>query len=849
MKYNIPIVYFLLSSFLIVSCSTQTSEKKKAYNKDENKSHNPIDLWLQQRANLETFDSKSYLENMTKISKSKHQHFAKKTLSTLDSVWVEEGPGNIGGRFNALAMLPTNHNIIYAGAANGGVFKTTDGGNSWNPIFDDLSYLAIGAIEIDPTNEETVYVGTGDRNFGGGSHLGNGIYKSTNGGTSWQQSGLAEASIVSKIVINPENTEQLFAATLGNVHIQDNNRGVYKSNNGGDTWENVLYISDSTGAVDLIMHPTDTNILYASTYTRYRTNFESVVEGPEVGIYKTIDGGNTWTELTSGLPTDIMCRIGLAITPHGTVYASYTGTDYDIEDVYKSTNDGDTWTGMDVYNHNLGFGVQGNFGWYFGEVYANPYHQNQLIIPGVDMYVTNDDGNFWYSNVPPWYTYEVHADKHAIVFLDSLSYIIATDGGLYKTTDNGENWTDIENIPVTQFYHIDVDKNEPGTYGGGAQDNGSISGNQSIFNSWNKLFGGDGFRIHFLEENEDAHLYETQNGGLVYMDLTSALTEDLSPFIDADDRVNWDMPYAVNELDDKLYIGTSKIWEMESFPYNFYQEISPDLTQVASGAYEGLASRHTITEIAQPDSNTNMLFVGTSDGLVWRGQKNLAGLWDWTDISANLPNRYVTALRTSPNNAQTLYVGFSGYKINDLEPYLYKSTDNGNTWSSISGNIPNMIVNDVLEIKNVDGDNLFAAIDGGVYYTNDGGTSWQPIGVDLPLVTVSELDVDVENEKLIAGTYSRSMYSYPINWLFEDTQPPVGVTEDVQIDFEVYPNPFSNLIEIKHPEPNLIEIFNVHGQIVYSTNTLESKQVNLSHLSTGTYFIKIGQKTKKIVKQ
>jgi len=842
-SYFPHIVGLSILAILSTSCNQSSSEglsQNIPKKHEETKSHNPNDLWLQQRSFNESFNPKAYISSLEKVKEfNSRGKYLKASADDLDEDWTSEGPGNIGGRFNTLANSPTDPNTIYAGAANGGIFKTTDGGTTWNPIFDDQAYLAISVIAVDPNDANIVYTGTGDRNFGGSSHLGNGIYKSLDAGNTWSQSGLIDESIVADIIINPDNSQHIYAATLGNVFDTNQDRGVYKSLDGGATWDNVLFVSDSSGAIDLIMDHTNPEILYVSFQNRVRTETISLVSGPDVGIYKTVNGGTDWVELSSGLPTTEQSRIGLAISPtdHNKIFACYTDTSLDILDVYKSINGGTTWTPMNAHTNGLPEDAQGGFGWYFGEIYQNPYNENQLIIPGVEMFTTIDNGLTWEANVPPWYTYEVHADKHAILFLDSLSYIIATDGGLYKTIDNGATWEDIENIPVTQFYHIAIDPTEPEMYGGGAQDNGSMQGNGSLYNEWLRLYGGDGFRITFLEES-DGDYFETQRGGLRYVDYVISENIDLKPSLVSPDRVNWDMPYYVNESEEILIAGTSKIHLMEAAPFGFYEVISEDLTQVGQGPYDGSIARRTITEITQPKNDLNTIFAGTSDGFVWRGE-NDGTQWNWTNISGSLPNRYVTALRVAPDDNETIYVGFSGYKFNEQASYLYKSTDNGDSWTDISGNLPNIVVNDVLSMNNIGEDSLFAALDGGVYFTEDGGSTWDIVGDNLPLVTISELAVDYQNKKLVAGTYSRSMYTYDIAWLINETsEPPVSIHENDKA-FEVYPNPVENVLHFNKGLLTKVDIYNIHGQLVESLSiSSEQSSIDMSKLSIGTYFIK-----------
>ena len=493
MKKRVPIFFgiaitvcLLIFSINTINQDNKTIAESITHKKNEaGKSPAPNDLWHQIRSYPDGFEVTEYVQNINNI-KALAVLNADNRAANLDLAWQQEGPGNIGGRFNALAMDSTQ-NIIYAGAANGGIFKSIDAGATWNPIFDDYAYLAIGAIAIDPNNTDTVYAGTGDVNFGGGSHLGNGVYKTTDAGQNWQYMGLDETSIITKLRVDPTNSNRVFASTLGNGYEKSNDRGVYRSLDGGSTWANILFLSDSSGVIDLAMDPSNPNILYASGFNRINLPYNSRTKGPEAKIYKSIDGGDSWTQLSGGLPLTEESRIGLAISNEdpNIVYALYVdGDTKNIKDVYKTTNGGTTWNNMDVEFGGVDSDALGGFGWYFGEIYINPYDNDHLVIPGVDMYHSTDGGQSWQLNVPEWWTYEVHADKHAILFLDANSYIIATDGGLYKTDDNGLNWSDIENIPVTQFYHIDVDPHNSGLYGGGAQDNGSMSGNALNFNLW-----------------------------------------------------------------------------------------------------------------------------------------------------------------------------------------------------------------------------------------------------------------------------------------------------------------------------------------------------------------------------
>ena len=856
MKSIYQYILLVLSILFIYSCSNsniKNEDETIIESKKEAKSLEPNDHWYEMRSYPNGFNEALYLKKMDEQKTAITLNMQNRAVD-LTMQWFQEGPGNIGGKFNVLEKSPADDNVIYAGATNGGIFKTINGGSTWNPIFDDMSYLAIGSISIDPTDENTIYVGTGDKNFGGGSHIGNGVYKSLDAGSTWNQIGLEQTGIITELVVDPVNSNNIYAATLGNPYEKTNNRGVYKSIDGGLNWNNILFLSDSSGVIDLVMDPSDPNVLYASGFNRINLPYQSKVSGPESKIYKTIDGGINWLQLSGGLPTTNESRVGLAISeiaPHD-LYAIYVdGGVLDIKDIYKSTNSGLNWTSLDVINNGLDDDYMGGFGWYFGEVYVNPYNFDHIVVTGVELFESSDGGQNWQQNAPDWWTYEVHADKHDVLFLDATSYIIATDGGLYKTIDNGLNWTDIENIAVTQFYHIDVDPHNVGIYGGGAQDNGTMSGNGMSFNNWERIFGGDGFRVTYLENNPGDMYLETQRGGLNYYDDINVSIIDLSPDL-SNDRTNWDTPYIINEDLDELFVGTSKVNIMEFAPYGSYYAISDDLTKVGLGTAIGNDSQHTITEIEQANYNSDLLFVGTSDGLVWKGIRINGNYWDWINVTGSLPDRYVTGIKSSPNSNDNMYVCFSGYNLNDYQSYLYKSDDLGQSWIDISGDLPDIPVNDILVVPGEDDNYIFAALDGGVYFTENGGVNWDYVGVGIPLVTANELRLDIPNQKLIVGTYSRSMYSYDVSWLENLNVDYTSLNENKVNELSIYPNPVINVVTIKNVEQGIINLFNNQGQLVmtYSNKEVADEVTfNLSQLPTGIYFYELNEMKGKIVKR
>lgn len=674
-------------------------------------------------------------------------------------LWETEGPGNIGGRINTIAIDPTNSNIIYIGTACGGVFKTTNAGASWTAIFDDQPYLAIGAIEIAPSNHNTIYVGTGDPNVSGYPFIGDGVYKSTDAGQTWTHLGLVDQRIVSKLKVHPLNPNLVYAATMGLPFEKNSQRGLYKSTDGGQNWNQVYYKSDSAGVIDMVLHPTDTNIVYITGWNRIRNNRVSLITGPDCQILKSSNAGQTWQPIMSGIPTNTpLSRINIEMSASNPnlLFASVVSLindEYNIKGIYKTTNGGQSWTALP--NNGLPADALGGFGWYFGQVKVNPADNNELFLLGVDLYRSNDGGNNWTMAGPPWYTYDFHADKHDLVF-DGNTMYCATDGGLYSSTDHGDTWVDIENIPNTQFYHVAINPHQPGIYYGGAQDNGTSAGNKAGINVWERIFGGDGFDIQFHPSAPNVFYVETQNGAIWTTNDGGNYIYDAVDGIDDNDRRNWDMPYLISNFNaNTLYTGTYRIYKSTAGNFPLWQPISNDLTL---GPIWG-ESRNSISVIEESKLTNGRMYSGTTDGNVWTSAN--AGN-TWASIKTGLPNRYVTDLETSWLTTGLLLVSHSGYKDNDFIPHIHLSRNDGATWTDISGDLPPIAINEV-EISNLNDSLIFAATDAGVYYTINQGAHWERLGSNMPVMLVYDIKIDIQNQKLIAGTHARSIMSIPID--------------------------------------------------------------------------------------
>ena len=712
-----------------------------------------------------TFDIRGYEQAMTIARRQKQPS----TRSSNE--WVVQGPGNIGGRINTVAIHPTNNDIIYVGSTAGGVHKTTDGGLTWLPIFDDFAYLAIGAITLDPSDPEIVYVGTGDPNITGYPFIGDGVYKSMNGGQTWMHIGLQDQRIVSRIIVDPTDSLTIFVATMGLPFERNNDRGLYKSTDGGLSWSEVLFVSNQAGIIDLVMDPFNPDVLYAASWDRVRNNQESIIYGPGAVIWKSTDNGDSWTLLSTGLPPTPQGRIGLTISQQtpGLLYALYVDVNSAMEGVYKTTNAGNSWTDV---SGDVNPNILGGFGWYFGQIRVSPTNDDEIWALGVNLHRSQNSGTNWFQVGPSWNTYQVHADKHDLQFTANGDIYLTTDGGLYKSTDNGATWADIENIPNTQFYRVGVNPHQPTTYYGGAQDNGSTSGNLANINSWSRIYGGDGFQMRFDPVNANLFYAETQRGNLVYTNNGGNSFQSHSNNINNSDRRNWDMPFILSVHDrNRHYTGTYRVYRTIFGAGSNWAPISPDLTD---GNIFG-SSFHTISTVHESPVDGDVLYAGTTDGNVWVSTDFGA---NWIDVTDSLPNRYVSSVKASPTDSATAFVSHSGYKYNDFFPHIHKTTDHGATWTDISGDLPPLAINDVY-LYPTDEDIIFVATDGGVYATLDGGNDWERLGNNMPMIPVYDLEIEPTTNILIAGTHARSIMTYELDQFLPPAQPVISSSSAV----------------------------------------------------------------------
>ncbi len=783
-------VLFVVGVFVNQSLVNEAFTELRGESEEGADKHLPNDNFFFQRSFPNaTFDSKAYQQALAEAQNS----VVSRDLNLVSSVkWDVQGPGNIGGRVNCIAVHPKNNQVVYLGYSAGGIFKTIDGGKNWKPIFDEFAFLSIGDIKIDPTNPDVVYAGTGDPNISSNPFIGNGLYKSTDGGVTWKSVGLINVGIVSKIEINPLNSKIIYVGTMGSPFVRDNNRGLYKSVDGGLTWTKVLFLSTQAGIIDLVLNPLNPNIIYAAGWDRIRTNFESTTSGPNSRLYKSIDAGATWTTVAGGFPSTGICRIGLTMDPKRPekIYAVVINTNFDLGGIYKTVDNGNSWTPIPTGEANsLPGDLMGSpgFGWYFGKIALNPNNTNELYVLGVETYKTNDDGSNWTNAAPNSLEVSIHVDNHALEFDASGNSYLGTDGGAYIFRNGELFWEDFENNPTTQFYKTAYNPHRPTQYYGGAQDNGTVTGNRATANSWERLFDGDGFHTEFHPTDPNRFYVEIQNGGIFTTfngtDPNRVFSQKLTSGLDTSKKRNWSMPYILSHHNyERLYCGTSRLLKLDYvknsnpfFQLNAWVALSPDLTD-AKVINE--ARFHNITTIDESSLDSNLILVGTSDANLWR-TKN--GGKNWTKLSG-IPERYITSVKISDANSNNMFVTLSGYKDNSTLPHILRSSNGGDNWVNIAGNLPNLAINDIEVIPNRGDSTLFVATDGGVYLTLNQGGSWQRVGSNMPFIPVFDLAYNTIMREVVAATFARSIYTFPLDSISVDNSGIANITGRVTLE-------------------------------------------------------------------
>ena len=668
-------------------------------------------------------------------------------------IWQQRGPNNIQGRITSIAVDPTNENIAYVGAAEGGVFKTSDAGASWFPVFDDQPSLSIGAVAIDPSNPNVIYAGTGEVNPGGGSvaYGGTGLYRSGDAGQSWEWIGLADSGSIGRVVVHPADPNVIHVAVMGHLWAAGPERGVYRTSDGGQTWSRVLFVNDTTGCVDIIQRPDDPDILIAAMWQRIRGPEAYDYGGTGCAVYRSVDGGLNWSIESNGLPgtsTD-RGRIGLAICQSDpdvmcAIYADRTGF---FDGLYRTTDGGVTWSQT---NDGALSGAFASYGWWFGNVRIHPRDPATIFVIGFDVY-RSTNGGVSYAIVGS----NMHVDHHGFAFGSGESPLIyaGNDGGVYTST-NGSTFTKTTgDLPITQAYRIAVASWNTDAVWIGAQDNGT-SQDLDADGQFVQIFGGDGFQPVPHLSNSSRLWVQYQYGNVFYSNNAGGSFDSATSGLSG--RFNWNAPHAQDPLDPSTrYFGTQRVYRNSG--NTSWTAISGDLT---GGPHQGNGGQvnGTLTTIAVSPVDSDVIWSGSDDGFVHVTQN---GGSNWDDVSEGLPDRWITSIFCHPTDSATALVTVSGFRWAENPAHIYRTTDFGQNWTAVGGDLPDMPVNDVF-IDPANTGHYYAATDVGVFRSTNQGANWTVFGVGLPSVVVTDLAFQPSTRELFAGTYGRSVFSIEI---------------------------------------------------------------------------------------
>ena len=690
------------------------------------------------------------------------------------------GPAFTSGRIADIAIHPDDDNVWYVAVGSGGVWKTSNAGVTWKPIFDRQSSYSIGCITINPSNPYHIWVGTGENV--GGRHVGygDGIYMSPDGGKSWKHMGLKASEHISKIIVHPENAEVIWVAAQGPLWNKGGERGLYKTADGGKSWKRVLGDEEWTGVTDLVIDPRNPDRLYAATWQRHRTVAAYMGGGPKSGLHLSTDGGETWQELSRGLPSGSKGKIGLAISPQNpdVLYAAIE-LDRTEGAFYRSSDRGASWE----KRSNTVSGGTGPH--YYQELYACPHNFDKVFLMDVRIQYSEDGGKtFQRLN-----SGGAHSDNHAVAFRadDPDYFLVGSDGGLYESFDNAKNWRFLDNMPITQYYKVAVDDREPFYHiFGGTQDNGSHGGpsrtdtEHGIRNAdWYKTLFADGHQSATEPGNPNITYAETQQGGLHRIDQITGEQVYIQPQPGEDEayeRYNWDAPILVSpHSPSRLYFASQRVWRSDDRG-DSWTAISTDLTrnqeritlpimgkqQSWDAAWDlgAMSNYNTITSLAESPLQAGLIYAGTDDGIV---QVTEDGGENWTKIEVgSMPGvpktAFVNDIKADLHDVNTVYIALDNHKYGDYAPYLLKSTNRGKTWSTMHGNIPDRTLVWRIVQDHVKPELLFAATEFGIYFTINGGEKWLKLKGGAPTISFRDLTIQRRENDLVAASFGRSFF-------------------------------------------------------------------------------------------
>ena len=684
------------------------------------------------------------------------------------------GPALTSGRVADIAVHPDQHHKWYIAAASGGVWVTENHGTTFSPIFDSYGSYSIACVKIAPSNTNTIWVGTGENNNQRSVAYGDGVYRSIDGGKSFTNMGLKNSEHIGNIIIHPNDENTIWVAAYGPVWSAGGERGVYKTTDGGKTWERTLFISDETGISDIIMDPKDPNILYAAAHQRRRHEWTYIGGGPESAIYKSTDGGKTWKEVNSGLPKGEMGRIGLAVSPADAnyVYAIVEGK-YDKGGFYRSTNKGENWSKMS------GFNTSGN---YYQEIVCDLRDKNKVFAMDTYLHHTEDGGKTFVRTGE----HQKHVDNHAM-WIDPNNpdhWLVGCDGGIYETYSHAREWRYYDNLPIIQYYKVATDNALPfyNIYGG-TQDNNSMGGPSATANvsgilnlDWFITNGGDGFESAIDPVDPNIVYAQAQYGWLVRYDKASGQKVPIQPLPGKGEdayRWNWDAPLFVSPHDHKtIYFAANKVFRSTNRGDD-WEVISPDLTQqIDRNKLKVMGQVWSMDAVMKNASTTiygnivaldespkkkGLLYAGTDDGLI-QISDNGGASWSKVSTFTGIPaNTRVNMICASQHDENIVFAVFNNHRSGDFKPYLMKSSDKGKTWVSIKGDLPERGSVYCIRQDHVDPELLFVGTEFGAYFSNNGGKNWIKLS-GLPTIAVYDLDIQQRENDLVAATFGRGFY-------------------------------------------------------------------------------------------
>ncbi len=708
------------------------------------------------------------------------------------------GPTRQSGRFVDIAVPAQQPHTIYMATGSGGLWKSVNNGISWAPIFDNEKVISIGDIAVAPSNPDIVWVGTGEHTASRSTYWGDGVYKSVDAGKTWTNMGLKDSFHIGRIVVDPKDPNIVYVAALGKLYAENEERGVYKTIDGGKTWTKSLDVKidgRAIGACDLVMDPQNPRILYAAAYDKVRKPWTFNLAGPGSGIYKTVDAGKTWTKLENGLPAAPLGRIGLAVYAKNPkiLYANIENankpgmsaadrlkelaesksSDGIIgEEVYRSDDAGKTWRKVSPEKQKIGGGP----GYYYMQIYVDPNDANRVYVLSVGMWHSTDGGKTW--SVP----FRFGGDNHALWInpQNSNHLILGYDHGMGITYDAGKNWYHPDELPLAQFYSIGYDFQVPYNVYGGLQDNGSVRGPSTMrggrpipFEAWQTVGGGDGMH-NLVDPVTHRYLYNASQFGVIQR--TDLFTGEVKSIRHTDNalRYQWNAPILISPHNsDVIYQGANRLLK-STYRGEGWMPISDDLTtndpsKLTTGkGGDGNIQYCTITTVDESPLVRDLLYVGTDDGNVWVTKD---GGKAWTKLNDKIPGHpghWVTRIVASSHLPGTAYLTFSGYRSDDFKPYVYKTTDYGQTWTSIAAGLPDKAIN-VIREDAVNPNLLFVGAEFGLYVSIDGGKTWAEMRNNLPTQPVHDLLIHPRERDLIVGTHGRGIFITDISALQEIT--------------------------------------------------------------------------------